>query len=63
MHKTWSCAHISHKDMIRKATVAVKGARWKKFSKDWIDLNKTWWKTVRRNMDREIMCGRSKRGN
>jgi len=28
MHRTRSCAHISHKDRVRKATVAVKGARW-----------------------------------
>ena len=63
MHRTRSCAHISHKDRVRKATAAAKGARWKKFSKDWIYLNKTWWKTVRRNMDRETKCGRCKRAN
>ena len=42
MHGTRSCAHISHKDRVRKATVAVKRALWKKLFKDWIDLNKTW---------------------
>jgi hypothetical protein len=36
---------------------------WKKFFKDWIDLNKTWWKTVRRNMDRKTMCGKYKRAS
>jgi hypothetical protein len=45
----------------RSATVAVKRALWKKFFKDLIDLNKTWWKTVRRNMDRKTMRGKHKR--
>ena len=31
--------------------------------KDWIDLNKTWWKTVRRNMDRKTMRGKHKRAS
>jgi hypothetical protein len=42
---------------------AVKRARWKKFAKDWIDLNKTWWKIVRRKMDRKTMCGKCKRAS
>ena len=32
MHRTRSCAHISHKERVRKTTVAVKRARWKKSS-------------------------------
>ena len=36
---------------MRKVTVAVKRALWKKLSKGWTDLNKTWRKTVRRNID------------
>jgi hypothetical protein len=63
MHKTRSCAHVLHKDRVRKATVAVKRALWKKLFKDWIDLNKTWWKKVRRNMDRKTMRGKHKRAS
>jgi len=55
MHRTRSCVHISHKELVQKTTVtvAVKRARWKKSSKDWRDLNENWWKVVGRNTDRE----------
>jgi hypothetical protein len=41
--------------------VAVKRTRWKKLSKDWTDLNKYWWDTVRWNMNRKAACGKHKR--
>ena len=41
-------------------TAAVKRARWKKFSKDWRNLDEKWWKAVGRNMDRRTMCGKCK---
>jgi hypothetical protein len=50
MHKTRSYARTSHKDQVRKVVVDVKRTWWKKFSKDWTDLNKYWWDTVRWNM-------------
>jgi hypothetical protein len=50
MHKTRCYARTSHKDQVRKVVVDVKRTWWKKFSKDWTDLNKYWWDTVRWNM-------------
>ena len=47
MHKIRSYALTSHKDRVRKEVVAVNRTRWKKLSKDWTDLNKYWWDTVR----------------
>ena len=47
MHKTRSCARTSHQGRVRKVVVAVNRTRWKKLSKDWTDLNKYWWDTVR----------------
>jgi len=38
MHRTRSCVHILHKERVRKLTVAVKTARWKKSFMDWTDL-------------------------
>ena len=52
MHRTRSCAHILHKEWVRKTMVVVKRANGKKSSKDWRDLNENWWKAVERNMDR-----------
>jgi len=51
---TRSCAHILHKEWVRKMMVVVKRARGKKSSKDWRDLNENWWKAVERNMDRRV---------
>ena len=60
MHKTRSYARTSHKDRVRKVVVAVKRTRWEKLSKDWTDLNKYWWDTVRWNMNRKAACGKHK---
>jgi hypothetical protein len=63
LHRTRSCVLISHKERVRKTTVAVKRARWKKSFKDWRDLNENWWKVVGRNMDRKTMCAKCKRAS
>ncbi len=53
------CSYL-HKDWLRKVVVAVTRTRWKRLSKDWTDLNKYWWDTVRWNMSRKAACGKYK---
>ena len=57
------CVHILHQERVRKMTVAVKRARWKKSSKDWRVLNENWWKAVGKNMDRKTMGEKCKRAS
>jgi len=48
------CSYFE-KERVRKMTVAVKRARWKKSFKDWRDLNENWCKAVGRDMNRRTM--------
>ena len=59
MHRTRSCAHILHKERVRKTMVVVRRARGKKSSKDWRDLNDNWGKAAERNMDRKVEVDRA----
>jgi len=63
MHRKRYCAHILHKEWVRKMMVVVKRVRGKKSSKDWRELNENWWKAVERNMDRRSMGGQCKRAS
>jgi hypothetical protein len=50
MHKTRSCSHTSHKDLVRGVRVVAEKVRWKKLSKGWTVLNEIWRETVGRKM-------------